>query len=126
MRRLLALAAIFLPFVFSAAAPPDETQAPRIMGFTDQSARAERDWEQKFRALPKAELEKQYSERLAARPHHVGSPYDKDNAEWLLGLFKSWGLDAQIENFDVLMPTPKERLVEMTEPPKFTLKLQEP
>jgi len=64
-------------------------------------------------------------ERLAARPHHVGSPYDKDNAEWIAAKLKSWGLDATIENFDVLFPTPKERLVEMTEPTKFTAKLQE-
>jgi N-acetylated-alpha-linked acidic dipeptidase len=65
-------------------------------------------------------------QRLSARPHHVGSPYDKDNAEWLLGKLKSWGLDATIENFDVLFPTPKERLVEMVAPTKFTAKLQEP
>ena len=54
--------------------------------------------------------------RLSARPHHVGSPYDKDNAEWILAHFKEWGWDAHIENFDVLFPTPKERLVEMLEP----------
>ena len=46
---------------------------------------------------------------LSARPHHVGSPYDKDNAEWILAQFKEWGLDAHIETFDVLFPTPKER-----------------
>jgi hypothetical protein len=28
-------------------------------------------------------------QRLSARPHHVGSPYDKDNAEWLLAQLKS-------------------------------------
>ena len=44
-----------------------------------------------------------------ARPHHVGSPYDKDNAEWIAGQGQEWGLDAQIETFDVLFPTPKER-----------------
>ena len=46
---------------------------------------------------------------VGARPHHVGSPYDKDNAEWMLAKLKEWGLDAHIENFDVLFPTPKER-----------------
>ena len=44
-------------------------------------------------------------QRLSAHPHHVGSPYDKDNAEWILQQFKSYGLDAQMENFDVLFPT---------------------
>jgi N-acetylated-alpha-linked acidic dipeptidase len=64
--------------------------------------------------------------RLSARPHHVGSPYDKDNAEWMLGLFKSWGFDARIESFDVLFPTPKERIVELVAPTKFRAKMQEP
>jgi N-acetylated-alpha-linked acidic dipeptidase len=65
-------------------------------------------------------------QRLAARPHHVGSPYDKDNAEWMLAKFKEWGLDASIETFDALFPTPRVRVVELLEPTKFTAKLQEP
>ena len=61
-----------------------------------------------------------------ARPHHVGSPYDKDNAEWILSKFKEWGFDAKIETFNVLFPTPKDRLVEMLQPTKFQAKMQEP
>lgn len=64
--------------------------------------------------------------RLSARPHHVGSPYDKDNAEWLLAQLKSYGLDAKIETFDVLFPTPKERSLELLEPAKYKAKLEEP
>src|SRR2546430_14850746 len=64
-------------------------------------------------------------QRLSARPHHVGSPYDKDNAEWILQQFKSYGLDAHIENFDVLFPTPIERVVELIAPTTFRAKLQE-
>lgn len=83
-------------------------------------------WEQKFRAVPSPQNLRDYMQRLSARPHHVGSPYDKDNAEWIAAKLKSWGLDAKIENFDVLFPTPKERLVEMVAPVKFTAKLEEP
>jgi N-acetylated-alpha-linked acidic dipeptidase len=97
-----------------------------MAGYTADSARAERSWEGKFRALPSAENQREYMQRLSARPHHVGSPYDQDNAEWLLTKLKSWGLDAQIETFDVLFPTPKERLVELVEPTRFTASLQEP
>ena len=64
--------------------------------------------------------------RLAARPHHVGSAYGRENAEWILARFREWGWDAQIETFDVLFPTPKERLVEMVEPTRFRLALDEP
>ncbi len=84
------------------------------------------DWETVFRSLPSAENERAYDQRLSAQPHHVGSPYDKANAEWLLSMFKSWGFDAHIETFEVLFPTPKERLVELLEPKKFTASLQEP
>jgi N-acetylated-alpha-linked acidic dipeptidase len=64
--------------------------------------------------------------RLSARPHNVGTAYDHDNAEWLLAQFKSYGLDAQIESFDVLYPTPLERSVEMVAPTHFRLALHEP
>ena len=63
------------------------------------------------------------AERAAASR---GSPYDRDNAEWILAHFKEWGLDAHIEQFDVLFPTPKIRVLEMIEPTKFTAKLEEP
>ncbi len=84
------------------------------------------DWESRFRSIPSAEKQKEYMQRLSARPHHLGSAYGKDNAEWMQRMFKSWGLDAKIEAFDVLFPTPKERVVELLEPTKFVAKLQEP
>ena len=76
--------------------------------------------------MPNQENLRKYMQRLSARPHHVGSPYDKDNAEWLVSMLKGWGLDAQIETFEVLFPTPKERVVELLEPTHFTAKLEEP
>ncbi|MGP0070397.1 MAG: M28 family metallopeptidase [Bryobacteraceae bacterium] len=104
---------------------PADSPAP-LAGFASDSARAERDTENQFRAIPDRGNLRQYLQRLSARPHHVGSPYDKDNAEWMLAKFKEWGWDAKIENYDVLFPTPKERLLELTEPSRFKAKLQEP
>ena len=97
-----------------------------IAGFTAASSSAEREWEAKFRAIPDPALLRSYMQRMSARPHHVGSPYDKDNAEWLLAKLKEFGLDASIETFDVLFPTPKERIVQLVAPTTFTAKLQEP
>ncbi len=97
-----------------------------LAGYSAESARTERDWEAKFRAIPEPANLRAYMQRMSARPHHVGSPYDKDNAEWLLAKMKEFGLDAQIESFDVLFPTPKERVLELVSPTKFTAKLQEP
>jgi len=83
-------------------------------------------WDEKFRALPQPANIRANMQRLAARPNHVGSPHNKDNAEWMLAQFRAWGWDAQIERFDVLFPTPKERVLEMTEPTRFVAKLDEP
>jgi N-acetylated-alpha-linked acidic dipeptidase len=83
-------------------------------------------WDARFRELPQPSNIRAAMERLSARPHHVGSPYDKDNAEWLQSRFKEWGWDAEIETFSVLFPTPKERVLELLEPTRFTAKLEEP
>src|SRR5579864_5108616 len=110
--------------VLLAAAPAADS--PALQGFSADSATSERAWEVKFKAIPNTERLREYMQRLSARPHHVGSPYDKDNAEWILAKFKEWGFDAHIETFQVLFPTPKERVVELLEPTKFRAKLQEP
>ena len=117
-----ALVASALGALLLAAAPSPAD----LRGYSTEAAKAERDWEAKMRAIPSPDSLREYMRRLSARPHHVGSPYDKDNAEWLLAKFKSFGLDARIETFDVLFPTPKERVVELVAPTKFVAKLQEP
>ena len=92
---------------------PDSAESSALAGYSADAARAEHDWETKFRALPSPENMRSYMQRISARPHHVGTEYDRANAEWILSLFRQWGWDAHIENFDVLFPTPKERLVQI-------------
>jgi N-acetylated-alpha-linked acidic dipeptidase len=103
-----------------AAAAPDA-----LYGFSTSGSETQRKLEAAFRALPQPDNLREYMRRLSAHPHHVGSPYDKENAEWILARFKEWGFDASIESFDVLFPTPKTRLLEMLEPVPFTAALQE-
>ena len=123
MRRIAALVLVFAltfsSFVFASEEAP-------LVGYSPRSSQTERDWEAKFRAIPDPTNLREYMRRLSARPHHVGSVYDKENAEWILERFKEWGLDAHIETFQVLFPTPKMRVLEMLEPTKFTAKLDEP
>ena len=116
---VLGLAAIL---TMAAAPPADE----HLAGFSDSAARTERDWESKFKALPSPQNIRDYNQHLSARPHNVGSPYDKDNADWILAKYKEWGWDAHIETFKVLFPTPKERVLELVAPTTFTAKLEEP
>lgn len=110
-----------LTFAQSVPDTPD-----RIYGFTTESSRQQRDWEKKFQDGIVRDNLRESLRRLSARPHHVGSPYDKDNAEWILSKFKEWGWDARIETFQVLFPTPKDRVVELVAPTQFRAKMQEP
>jgi N-acetylated-alpha-linked acidic dipeptidase len=97
-----------------------------IAGYSKASAASEIALEKKFQDGIVPGNIRENMRRLSARPHHVGSPYQKDNAEWILARMKEWGLDAHIETFSVLFPTPKERVVELLEPTRSRAKLQEP
>ncbi|HLI83270.1 MAG TPA: transferrin receptor-like dimerization domain-containing protein [Bryobacteraceae bacterium] len=97
-----------------------------LAGYTAARSQTEIEWETKFRALPEPANLRAYMERLTARPHHAGSAYDKENAEWILGKLREWGLQADIETYDALFPTPKERALELVAPTRFTAKLAEP
>jgi N-acetylated-alpha-linked acidic dipeptidase len=83
-------------------------------------------WDVTFRGLTDAQRIGESMRMLSARPHHLGSPYGKQNAEWILARFREWGWDARIETYDVLFPTPRERIVELLEPSRFKASLEEP
>jgi N-acetylated-alpha-linked acidic dipeptidase len=122
MRKAVACLMLFS----SAAYAVDPAPSAPLRGYTAEHSAAEVQWENKFRAMPEPAHIRENMRRLSARPHHVGSPYDKDNAEWLVAQLKSFGLDAQIEQFETLFPTPKARHLELLGPSKFTATLQEP
>ena len=122
---LLSGLALSLAGAYNVANVSADDQA--LAGYSSESSRAERQWEEKFREIPSPDNLRAYMQHLSARPHNVGTAYDKENAEWIAAKFKDFGLDTHIEQFDVLYPTPKERLVELVEGgPKFSAKLQEP
>ena len=123
MNRSLKFACCLAILAFGASA---QAPAVALRGYSAESARSERDWEAKLRAIPSPANLRQYMQRMTARPHHLGSPYDKDNAEWILSKFKEFGLDAKIEEYEVLFPTPKLRSLTMVEPTLFVATLQEP
>jgi N-acetylated-alpha-linked acidic dipeptidase len=108
----------------SLAFSPAPADAP-LRGFFPQSVQAQRDLEARFKAIPDPARMREAMRLLSARPHHLGSPYGRANAEWILNQFKSYGWDAHIENFDVLFPTPVERVVELIAPTAFRASLQE-
>ncbi len=96
-----------------------------LMGFLGDRSQQQQELETKFDELLSAEEMGEWMKRLAARPHHLGSAYDKENAYYIDSLFKSWGFETKIETYHVLFPTPKERKLELIAPHSFKAKLKE-
>ena len=121
MRKLIAALAILAAPAFAQTTP----EKP-LFGFTSESAQQQRALESDFDAKLNPQHLHDWMQRLTARPHHLGSAYDKANAEFIASLFREWGYDTKIEEFDVLFPTPRTRFVELVGPMKFVAKLNEP
>src|SRR2546425_4811916 len=115
---------LFLALTSHAQSAPD-SRAP-ITGFSPERQAQQRQLESKFDSLMNRDNLRQWMKRLSARPHHVGSPYGKENAQFILSLFQSWGYQTEIKEYRVLFPTPKQRVLEMLEPTSFVARLQEP
>jgi N-acetylated-alpha-linked acidic dipeptidase len=117
---------VTLLFVVTGVPGLAHAEEPPLFGFGPAGAKAERKLEARFDAEIRRTEIHDWVERLASRPHHVGSPAGRANAEWMAGLFRSWGYDTKIETYEVLFPTPKSRLVEMLAPHVFRAALVEP
>ena len=111
--------------VFLLAGVSRGSDAP-VVGFTPDGLAAQRALEARFDALLDAKNLRTWMERLSSRPHHLGSPWGKQNAEFVAGLFRSWGYETRIEEYEVLFPTPKERALELLSPTRFVARIEEP
>ena len=97
-----------------------------LRGFSAEGSGPQRALEERFRAIPSPDSLRSYMETLAARPSHIGTAFNRESADWTVALLRSWGLDATVEHFEVLFPTPKERRLEMVAPTRFVAALREP
>jgi N-acetylated-alpha-linked acidic dipeptidase len=119
MKKILALAVLGI-------AVNAKAQQKTITGFSDSSATKELQTEQAFDHSLSAPYIGATVKELSAFPHNLGSPGSKAVAEKILQKYKSYGLDAHIETYTVLFPTPKTRVLELTGPTKYTAILREP
>src|SRR5688572_8836704 len=117
MKNLFAIALLFCTFT---------STSQKLIGFTDSSAAQQRRWEKEFDALLNPKNQDTWMQFMTSRPHHVGSPHDKANADYMANLFKSWGFDTKIETYYVLFPSPKTRLLEQTGSRPYKARLEEP
>ena len=100
--------------------------ADSIRGFPPDAAATEKKWEEKLRALPDPARVGRYIERMSSEPHLAGTPQSKAVADYILGLMREWGLDAHMEEYEALLPTPMGRRLDMVAPKVFHAKLEEP
>ena len=118
MSVLVALS-VLMPVALSA-------QTKSITAYDPEAATAQFKIEEQFDAQLKASNLDDWMKFLTARPHHLGSPYGKECAEFIRDRFRSWGYEAEIETYKVLFPTPKVRILELVAPTKFKAGLSEP
>jgi len=106
MRRLIAclLALSFAPmFVFSQTAPN-----PRLIdGFSAESTLDERQLEEKFRAIPNSDSAREHLRQLTMEPHIAGTKEDYATAIYVRDQFKSYGLAAELKEYEVWLNYPK-------------------
>ena len=100
--------------------------ADSIHGFPEDEAKLRQPFEERLRAMAESNKIREFMTRIASKPHHAGSPASKAVAEYALAKFKDFGLDASIESFDVLLPYPTQRSLEMVSPVRYTARLREP
>jgi N-acetylated-alpha-linked acidic dipeptidase len=107
------------------ALTPALAAAPAVFGFTPETAASEQALEHRFDTQIDAAQMLEWLQRLSAEPNQVGSPHDKANAEWVRDQFREWGWNAEIETFEVLYPTLKSHVLELTAPTRFVASLME-
>ena len=66
----------------------------KILGFTDTNASKQIDLEKQFDMQLDPKNMDTWMKYITSHPHHVGSPQDKANAEYMVDLFKQWGYQA--------------------------------
>lgn len=97
--------------------------AQTITGFGPGEAQKQLELESRFDAQLSADNLDAWMEKMAARPHWVGTEAGAEVARWMRDQFESWGYEARIDTYQVLFPYPKIRLLELTEPTQYTASL---
>lgn len=99
--------------------------ADKIRGFTLENSDKQYALEKAFDAQINVQNMDDWMKYMTSRPHATGQPFDKEVADFIAAKYKDWGYDTEVVQYNILMPTPKIRLLEMIEPTKFTASLDE-
>ena len=110
--------------------PAVVSEEPKIKQVSTFDVALDRETQSKLESQFDAVLNPQnlddWMKHMSSKPHHVGSPWSKKNAEFIAQKFESWGFETEIETFEVLMPFPKIRKLELVSPRLVSLQRKEP
>jgi N-acetylated-alpha-linked acidic dipeptidase len=123
--------ALFLIALFIIGSTDARSQSAKpesaIDGFTPEESSRERRLEEQFRAVPLASSARAHLQQLTAEPHVAGTNEDYQTALYVRDRMRAYGLAADIEEYQVLLPYPKQpSIVELVSPRHARLKVQEP
>ena len=96
-----------------------------ILGFDAAGSTGQRDIESFLDGAIDAAEMNEWLRQMSAKPHHVGSPGSKENAEFIAKLLESWGYEVDIAEYEILLPVPRVREVELLSPGNFSASLRE-
>ncbi len=97
-----------------------------MRGFTPPAAIEERALEARARRMASAANIGEFMRAMASEPHHAGTPASRKVAEYIRANLERWGWKAEIEQFDVLLPYPRQRRLEMLSPRPYVASIMEP
>ncbi len=96
-----------------------------ITGFDQATSATQIELESRYDSGLSASNLDEWLRELSAQPHHVGSPAGYEVANRVHGLLQSWGYETEFAEYEVLLPTPKVRELELIAPHQFTASLRE-
>jgi N-acetylated-alpha-linked acidic dipeptidase len=95
----------------------NSSETSALDGFTIDDAVQERRWEEQFRAVPAPDSARAHLRKLTAEPHVAGTKEDYATALYVRDQMRSYGLPAELKEYQVLLPYPKQpSVVELVAP----------
>jgi N-acetylated-alpha-linked acidic dipeptidase len=119
---LMAAAALAAATPAPAAGPGTAPEAgsggpePHVLGFGPTESPAERSREAALARLLSPDSLRRHARILTEEPHVAGTPQDKATADYVLGRFRAYGLDAHLDEVPVYLNYPKRVTLELVEP----------
>jgi len=102
-----------------------QASANDLLGYDQAAAEAQLALEADFDANLNTEEMDEWLRRLSAKPHHVGSAAGREAVDFMAELLESWGYEVEIAEYDILLPTPVTRELELLGPNSYSATLTE-